>query len=204
MFTTPPTASAPYTADAESDSTSTRSTAANGIVFRSNAFEATLTAEGTVRRPLISISVESTPSPRNSANCAPPCRNVSLKRYGACGTNRSRSVTLTAPTSSIRARSITSTGVASLPVTLSREPVTTISSNSTRMRSLSPGSPAATEFAQATRTSPNTAPHFFEIDKVAITEVPLSFLGLTTADAYRRLHIGQLTTWPGKNQHYNV
>ena len=63
----PPMASAPYTAEAEAASTSTRSTAINGMAFRSNAFTATLVALGATLRPLMSTSVASGPSPRISA-----------------------------------------------------------------------------------------------------------------------------------------
>jgi hypothetical protein len=69
-LTTPPTASVPYTAEAPSRSTSTRSMAPNGMAFRS-------TAEGEAlkppmlpngwtasRRPFSSTSVELAPRPR--------------------------------------------------------------------------------------------------------------------------------------------
>ena len=67
---TPPMASVPYKADAPSRKTSTRSMAANGMVFRS-------TAEPSMallpkRRPLSSTRVLLAPMPRMSAKLEPP------------------------------------------------------------------------------------------------------------------------------------
>ncbi|SST11394.1 Uncharacterised protein [Acinetobacter baumannii] len=67
---TPPMASVPYSAEAPSRSTSTRSMAAKGMVLRS-------TAEPSMalfarRRPLSSTRVLFAPIPRRSANEAPP------------------------------------------------------------------------------------------------------------------------------------
>ena len=72
---TPPMASVPYRADAPSRRTSTRSMAANGIMFRSTAPPAELVPDKALlarRRPLSSTSVLFAPMPRMSANDAPP------------------------------------------------------------------------------------------------------------------------------------
>ncbi len=70
---TPPTASVPYTAEAPSRSTSTRSIAESGMLFRSTAFAEALNpptlpkAWLARRRPFSSTSVELAPMPRRFA-----------------------------------------------------------------------------------------------------------------------------------------
>ena len=68
-LTTPATASLPYTADAPSFSTSTRSIIVIGIVAMSTAL---LPAAGATRRPLISTSVRAAPSPRSEISETEP------------------------------------------------------------------------------------------------------------------------------------
>ena len=65
-FTTPATASAPYTADAPVVSTSTRSTAASGIALTSTKFSEPFAKDDTaMRRPFTSVSVDDVPRPRS-------------------------------------------------------------------------------------------------------------------------------------------
>ena len=89
MFTTPATASAPYTADAPSFSTSMRAIAATGIMFTSTncsvprpaALPPWPNGASVTRRPLIRTSVELTPRPR-SETAAEPGEEV-LTRFSA-------------------------------------------------------------------------------------------------------------------------
>ena len=67
---TPPMASVPYSAEAPSRSTSTRSSAAKGIMFRSGIEPSS--ALLAMRQPFSSTSVLLPPMPRKSANDAPP------------------------------------------------------------------------------------------------------------------------------------
>src|SRR5690606_6914636 len=73
MFTTPPIASEPYTADAPSDRISIRSTAAIGIAFKS----CELPVEGDLgkRRPSTKINERSAPKPRKST-CEIACAEL--------------------------------------------------------------------------------------------------------------------------------
>ena len=72
-LTTPATASAPYTADAPSFSTSRRSIAATGIVLMSTKLVVMDSANELIatRRPLTSTSVASAPRPRRLIEAAP-------------------------------------------------------------------------------------------------------------------------------------
>ena len=70
ILTTPATASEPYTADAPSLSTSMRSIAASGIVFKSTA-ESAPVPEFTILRPFTKTKVRLMPSPRKLIRAAP-------------------------------------------------------------------------------------------------------------------------------------
>ena len=78
-LTTPPSASAPYTADAESERISIRSTALSGIEFRSTAAEPVKGLPGT-RRPLTITAVRSDPRPRRLTNAIWPKLEPDLSR----------------------------------------------------------------------------------------------------------------------------
>ncbi len=73
MLTTPATASEPYTAEAPSLSTSTRSIAATGIELMSTKLVVMFSANELIatRRPLTSTSVASAPRPRRLMEAAP-------------------------------------------------------------------------------------------------------------------------------------
>ena len=88
MFTTPPIASEPYTADAPSLRTSTRSIMASGIALRSTEVLAP-EPPATTRRPLSSVSVRLAPRPRMLIRVEPSppllaCALIALDCSGSC------------------------------------------------------------------------------------------------------------------------
>ena len=86
-LTTPPIASDPYAADAPPVSTSTRSTIAAGIWFRSGAADAVVTPPYGMRRPSTSTSVRGEPRPRRLTVAVPvaPFETLAFCAAKACG-----------------------------------------------------------------------------------------------------------------------
>ncbi len=121
-LTTPPIASEPYTAEAPSLSTSTRSIIVAGIALTS------LLAR---RVPLTRISVRLSPRPRSEmveAPVPPPLLVLGLVALPAIdGSSCTRSPSVALPVASICARLIVTTGLAvSVSTRRRREPVTTM------------------------------------------------------------------------------
>ncbi len=130
MFTTPAMASEPYTAEAPSLRTSTRSMAAVGIEFRSTE-ESAPVPPGTNRRPFISTRVRAEPSPRRLMRVAPspPLLTWVLMALPCSGRLCRKSPMETLPEAVTCSRLITVTGAGVVrSLRRMREPVTTISS----------------------------------------------------------------------------
>jgi hypothetical protein len=130
-LTTLPIASEPYSADAPSVSTSTRSIAASGSVFRFTAAEKPVNVcepAGATRRPLSSTSVRISPWLRRLAPVKPPppppTESPSAVKPCITGSAWISSCTEVAPVRSMSSRLITCTGSApSLWMRLIAEPV---------------------------------------------------------------------------------
>ena len=131
-FTTPDTASAPYTADAPSRKISTRSTIAVGTKVRSAAWLARASAKVATRLPLIRMSTRSGPRLRRSIDVDPPPESTLdwlNPDVPATAWFRSASPRLPKPDSSTDCPVMTVIGLAEAKsLRLMREPVTTISS----------------------------------------------------------------------------
>ena len=133
-FTTPATASAPYTEEAPPVRTSTRSISAFGIWFRSGAPEFTPGAvsglPGISRRPLIRTSVRLAFRPRRSTVAVPvePFEIVEPWAAIACGSWLMMSSTRILPVAAMSSAAIAVTGLMLVMFgVLMREPVTTTS-----------------------------------------------------------------------------
>ena len=131
-FTTPDTASAPYTADAPSRRISTRSIMALGTNVRSTAWFASASAKLATRLPLTKMSTRSGPKLRRSTEVEPPPDSTLdwLKPdVPLTALLRNASPTLAKPDSRMDAPVMTTMGLAELKSSRRmREPVTTISS----------------------------------------------------------------------------
>ena len=130
-FTTPATASAPYTVDAPPVSTSTRSINAVGIWLTSEAAEL-YAPPPPIRRPLIITSVLLAPIPRRSSVALPdaPLETYELSAASSWGRLLRKSSILLIPDALMSTEDATITGLElSKPSLLMRLPVTTTSSS---------------------------------------------------------------------------
>ena len=132
MFTTPATASEPYTAEAPPVSTSMRSMNCAGMVFMSTAIEPGL--PDTKRRPSTSTSVRSMPRLRRSTVETPPpeVRKLEFVRLSVgvpkVGFLSSSSCVLRMPVAAMSSEEMVCTGDGESRLVLTmREPVTTTS-----------------------------------------------------------------------------
>jgi hypothetical protein len=113
---TPPIASVPYRADAPSSSTSTRSSAAAGMLFKSTPASSPGDAKLAMRRPFNSTSVDDVPMPRRLAllkpRWSPPTLMLtpSVKPFTLAEMRPTISAAVVTPALSISARVIVCTG----------------------------------------------------------------------------------------------
>ena len=135
MFTTPATASDPYTAEAPSFSTSMRSMAAVGIEFRSTD-ESAPVPPGTMRRPFKRARVRESPRPRRLTRVdpSPPLLTAVLIELPCSGRLCRKSPIDTLPLATTCSRLMTVTGAGVVrSLRRMRDPVTVISSSAARL-----------------------------------------------------------------------